>query len=98
MKRVLIIVLALAVTTVASAGVVRQITDLKATSYDWPVIVGDGSEVLVVTSSDQFGGDNPSHIYRIASFDPTTGAGTVLSSFSSSGPTPSSGARAPWST
>jgi len=70
--------------TSVGAGVVRQVTDSKAVSFDWPMLGGTGSEVLVVNSSDQYGGGNPYHLYQIVSFDPTTGTGTPLSSFTSS--------------
>ena len=62
MRREFIVGLALVVATAASAGVVRNVTDSKAISFDWPMPIGDGSEVFVVTSSNQFvGGGNPKH-------------------------------------
>ncbi len=84
-NRPICLALALAVLAItgASAGVVRQLTDAKAVSFDWPMLDGTGSEVLVVNSSDQFGG-NPGFRYQIVSFDPTTGTGTPLTSFTSS--------------
>jgi len=76
--------LAVLASTGASAGVVRQITDSKSVSFAWPMLGGTGSEVLVVNSSDQYGGGNPDHLFQIVSFDPTTGVGTPLTSFTSS--------------
>ena len=48
----LALVLAALASTGASAGVVRQLTDSKAVSFDWPMLGGTGSEVLVVNSSN----------------------------------------------
>jgi Tol biopolymer transport system component len=68
----------------AGTGVVRQITDAKSVSFDWPMLGGTGNEVLVINSSNQFGGGNPDHLFQVVSFDPTTGVGTPLTSFTSS--------------
>lgn len=79
------LVFALALQPGPAAGEIRQLTDSKDTSFDWAMPIGNGSEIIVVTSSDQFaGGGNPEHYFQIASFNPTTGVGTPLTSFTSS--------------
>jgi hypothetical protein len=85
MNRARIAALALVVATGASAGVIRNVTDSKTVSFDWAMPVGDGSEILVATSSNQFaGGGNPNHAFQIAAFDPTSGSGSWVTSFPAS--------------
>ena len=64
-----------------SAGVLRNATNSKTVSFDWVMFNGTGSELFVATSSDQFAGANPDHVFQIAVFDPATGAGNQLTSF-----------------
>jgi Tol biopolymer transport system component len=67
------------------AGKVRQITDSKDVSYDWPMPIGDGSEIIVASSTDQYvGGGNTEHRFQISSIDPVTGVATQLTSFPAS--------------
>ncbi len=70
-------------TAPVSAGLVKQITDSKDVSYDWPMPNGDGSEIFVATSSNDAGG-NPNHLFRIVAFNTTTGVGTPITSFPAS--------------
>jgi Tol biopolymer transport system component len=76
------VALALVVLTSASplsAGIVKQVTDSKDVSFDWPMPNGDGSEIFVATSSND-GGGNPNHLFRIVAYDTTTGAATPITS------------------
>jgi hypothetical protein len=67
------------------AGIVRQITDSKDVSYDWPMPIGDGSEIIIASSTNQYvGGGNPEHRFQIASIDPVTLAATLITSFPAS--------------
>ena len=62
-------------------GQVRQITDTKDVSYDWAMPVGDGSEIIVASSTNQYvAGGNPEHRFQISSLDPVTGIATQLTS------------------
>src|SRR5262245_53090779 len=64
------------------AGVVRNATRSKTVSFDWVMFNGTGSELFIATSSDQFSpGTNPEHVFQIAVFNPATGTGTQLTSF-----------------
>lgn len=72
-------------TTLILAGQVRQITDSKDVSYDWAMPVGDGSEIIVASSTNQYvAGGNPEHRFQISSLDPVTGVATPLTSFPAS--------------
>lgn len=69
----------------ARAGVVRQLTDSKDVSFDWPMPNGNGSEIFVAASTNQYpGGGNGEHRIQIASFDPVTGMATQMTSFPAS--------------
>ena len=75
-------VLFLVLAGAAPAGVVRNATNSKTVSFDWVMFNGTGSELFIATSSDQFSpGSNPDHVFQIAVFDPTTGVGTQLTTF-----------------
>ena len=50
----------LLIATPVLAGHVRQITDSKDVSYDWAMPIGNGSEIIVASSTNQYvGGGNP---------------------------------------
>jgi Tol biopolymer transport system component len=75
----------LLIATPVLAGQVRQITDNKDVSYDWPMPIGDGSEIFVASSTNQYaGGGNTEHRFQISSVDPVTGVATQISSFPAS--------------
>ena len=80
--RALVAVLFLVAAGAASAGVVRNATNSKTVSFDWVMFNGTGSELFIATSSNQFAGGNPDHVFQIAVFNPATGTGTQLTSFS----------------
>src|SRR5678815_2739068 len=67
------------------AGQVRQITDSKDVSYDWPMPIGDGSEIIVASSTNQYvGGGNTEHRFQISSVNPVTGVATLITAFPAS--------------
>ena len=69
----------------AHAGKVRQLTDSKDVSYDWPMPNGDGSEIFIASSTNQYtAAGNPEHRFQIAAFDPVTGVATQITSFPAS--------------
>jgi Tol biopolymer transport system component len=75
----------LLIATPVLAGHVRQITDSKDVSYDWAMPIGNGSEIIVASSTNQYvGGGNPEHRFQISSLDPVTGVATQITSFPAS--------------
>jgi Tol biopolymer transport system component len=71
--------------TLILAGQVRQVTDSKDVSFDWPMPIGNGSEIFVASSTNQYvAGGNPAHSFQISSIDPVSGVATQISSFPAS--------------
>ena len=64
----------------AEAQTVRQVTDVKTTIVGPPALDDAGEGVYAGSSADP-GGGNPEHTFQLLRFDPSTGAATVLTSF-----------------